>query len=111
MHLPLGGASLDLNACAPKPCKWILDMTWLNLVELSKLQNFNDILRQIANNEKPWKQWFDKEAPEDSPIPDGYEVSLKSFHRLLLIRCWCPDRTTVQVSVHLATVAATFTDF
>ena len=41
---------------------------------------------QIGRNDKTWKVWFDTDAPEESPIPDGYNSSLDTFRKLLLIR-------------------------
>ncbi|KAM8728478.1 dynein axonemal heavy chain 8-like [Acanthopagrus schlegelii] len=90
-----GGAALDLKTCPPKPFTWILDMVWLNLVELSKLPEFNKIINQVSQNGKPWKAWVDLDTPEEGVIPDGYNT-LNVFHKLLLIRSWCPDRTLSQ---------------
>jgi dynein heavy chain len=91
-----GGAALNLNSVEPKPKKWILDMAWLNLCELgNKLPQFNQILQQVARNDRAWKQWFDEDAPEEATIPDGYNT-LDPFRKLLLLRSWCPDRTLAQ---------------
>ena len=97
-----GGAALDLNSVEPKSKKWILDMTWLNLVELSKLAHFSQILRQISNNDKPWKQWFDTDAPEEEPFPEGYSNVLDTFKKLLLIRSFVPDRTLPMAKKYIA---------
>ncbi|XP_076677676.1 dynein heavy chain 8, axonemal kl-3 isoform X2 [Andrena cerasifolii] len=96
-----GGAALDLNTVYPKPCKWITDVTWLNLVALSALRQFQYIVSQVPASEKIWKQWFDKEAPEEEPLPNGYN-NLDTFRRLLLIRAWCIDRTLSQSRKYIA---------
>lgn len=90
-----GGAALDLKTVQQKPCKWITDVTWLHLVALSALKQFQYILTQIPASEKLWKLWFDKDAPEEEVIPDGYH-NLDTFRRLLIIRAWCMDRTLSQ---------------
>lgn len=96
-----GGAALDLNTVELKPCKWISDITWLNLVALSVLRQFQYILSQVPASEKQWKQWFDKEAPEEEVIPNEYN-NLDTFRRLLLIRAWCIDRTLSQSRKYIA---------
>lgn len=95
-----GGASLDLNAVAPKPFKWILDITWLNLVEISKLKPFAEILKKIESNEREWKVWYETERPEKEEIPCGYNA-LDVFRKLILIRSWSPDRTISQARKYI----------
>lgn len=42
-----GGAALDLNAVKPKPFTWILDVVWLNIVELNKHEPFTSLIEKV----------------------------------------------------------------
>ena len=49
-----------------------------------------------------WKEWFDEDAPEEAVIPNGYSNTLDVFHKLLLIRSWCPDRAIPMAKMYVA---------
>lgn len=96
-----GGAALDINSCPPKPWKWITESTWLNLVQLSYLTEFVDILDSIKINDRMWKAWYENDAPEEAFIPDSYNM-LDVFRKLLIIRSFCLDRTISQSRQYIA---------
>ena len=101
LFLLKGGAALDLNSVKPKPYRWMLDVIWLNLVEMSKIDAFSMLLEKVIESEKDWKSWCDTEAPEEEEIPCGYEENLNVFKKLLLVRSWCPDRTLSQARKYI----------
>ncbi|KAJ3055739.1 Dynein heavy chain 5, axonemal [Rhizophlyctis rosea] len=102
-----GGAALDINAVVKKPFNWIPDLTWLNLCALSKMPGFTDVLNQVGKNEKAWKSWYEKDAPENEVLPSGYQNSLDAFRRLLLIRSWTTDRTIMMAKQYIASSMTT----
>ncbi|CRK87169.1 CLUMA_CG000977, isoform A [Clunio marinus] len=105
-----GGAALDINTCPPKSGKWISDSTWLNIVQLSNLAQFKKIINQIKTNEKEWKQWYDKAAPEEEEFPSGYD-RLDDFRKLLIIRSFCIDRALSQCTKYISlSLGARFAD-
>jgi len=46
----------------------------------------------VSQNESQWRAWYETEAAEDEPIPGHYERWTSAFERLLVVRCWRPDR-------------------
>uniref|UniRef100_A0A2C9KAC4 Dynein heavy chain coiled coil stalk domain-containing protein n=1 Tax=Biomphalaria glabrata TaxID=6526 RepID=A0A2C9KAC4_BIOGL len=74
------------------------------LIKNTEFQAFIKVAFQctVASNEKAWKHWYDKPAPEEDVIPENYGNMLDPFNKLLLIRSWCPDRTSVQARDYIS---------
>jgi dynein heavy chain len=73
-----GNTSLD--EVEAKPFSWMSNNGWKDAVKLTELggvwQNF---LNDVKNNEKLWKEWYDLEMPEMTPMPCGYDQVLDKF--------------------------------
>ena len=41
---------MDLNSVQPKPFGWMLDVVWLNLVELSNHELFTQLLERVISD-------------------------------------------------------------
>ena len=47
-----------------------------------------DLLRSIEE----WSTWYDLEAPESHPMPQGYDEKLTPLEKMLVLRCFRVDR-------------------
>jgi dynein heavy chain len=52
----------------------------------------------IIADEAAWQTYYEREAPETAPLPNGYSSKLSQFEVLLLLRCLRVDRVTVAIT-------------
>jgi dynein heavy chain len=87
-----GNTSLD-DIEKKKPHTWISDNGWKDINMLDNLnESWTGLIDNLINKGSEWKEWYDLDAPEASPIPCGYSTKLSKFQILLLMRVIRPDR-------------------
>ncbi|NXD07257.1 DYH10 protein, partial [Nothocercus nigrocapillus] len=88
-----GNISLEKSA-RKKPCAWLPDQGWEDLIHLSELfpEKFESLPDDVEKNPDVWKNWYDIDALEQMPFPLHYQNSLSNFQKLLLLRCFRVDR-------------------
>ncbi|XP_056113379.1 dynein axonemal heavy chain 10 [Rhinichthys klamathensis goyatoka] len=94
-----GNLSLEKSK-RKKPCDWLPDQGWEDIVRLMELfpNEFGTLADDIEKNPEEWKKWYDLDAPEQASFPMKYKESLTPFQKLLLIRCFRLDRVYRAVS-------------
>ncbi len=82
-----------------KSVPWISDQGWEDLTKLVTVKEvFEAILPSLSRSEAQWKSWFDHEAPETSPFPDGLSEKLTDFQILCVLRCFRIDRLMISIT-------------
>ncbi|XP_036382121.1 dynein heavy chain 10, axonemal [Megalops cyprinoides] len=98
-----GNLSLEKSQ-RKKPCAWLPDQGWEDIVRLAELfpNEFGTLPDDIENNMDEWKTWYDLDGPEQVPFPMKYKENLTTFQKLLLLRCFRLDRVYRAVTDYVA---------
>ncbi|KAF4740188.1 Dynein heavy chain 10, axonemal, partial [Perkinsus olseni] len=87
---------VPVKVATPNPHPdWLPDTGWKDMQVLPGLgECFENIISDVSGAEGGllWREWFDLEQPESSPMPMGYDQACDPFQQLLVIRCLRTDR-------------------
>lgn len=87
-----GDTSLD-SASETCPVNWMSNTGWKDLLHAQTLDDvFVEVTKDFKVNISAWKEWYDLEAPEAVPLPNGFTDKMTTLQRLSIMRCFRPDR-------------------
>ncbi|XP_042636525.1 dynein axonemal heavy chain 10 [Orycteropus afer afer] len=88
-----GNISLEKSK-RKKPCAWLSDQGWEDIILLSETfaANFGNLPDDVEKHQVVWKEWYDLDSLEQFPFPLGYDKNTNPFQKLLILRCFRVDR-------------------
>lgn len=115
------GAAEDIKTARAKPqgnqFNFLDEKSWLNILAFSKhtfgessIPNFKELPDLLQKNQPGWLQYFEKNDPENYPIPDLAErmsqekEEMRAFMEMCLVRSVREDRTLVASSKFISSI-------
>uniref|UniRef100_A0A452SER6 Dynein axonemal heavy chain 10 n=1 Tax=Ursus americanus TaxID=9643 RepID=A0A452SER6_URSAM len=88
-----GNISLEKSQ-RKKPCAWLSDQGWEDIMLLSEMfsDNFGNLPDDVEKHVAVWQEWYDLDSLEQFPFPLGYDNNITPFQKLLILRCFRVDR-------------------
>ncbi|KAM9056172.1 dynein axonemal heavy chain 10 isoform 4-T4 [Megaptera novaeangliae] len=88
-----GNISLEKSK-RKKPCAWLSDQGWEDIILLSEMfpDNFGTLPDDVETHLTVWQEWYDLDSLEQFPFPLGYDDNITPFQKLLILRCFRVDR-------------------
>ncbi|GAB0086567.1 Dynein heavy chain [Sergentomyia squamirostris] len=98
------GSGMEVSNAPKNQFPWLHESIWLNIVQLSKISKFSNILDQMSNAEKLWRIWMLEDNPENVTVPfkTSPKDNLSQLQKLLLIRACCSDRVLGQSQKYIS---------
>ena len=75
---------------------------WHDLQRLVTMgEHFETLPADLLRATEEWRAWYDLEAPESVPMPQGYHEKLTPLERMLVLRCFRVDRIYVAITKYV----------
>lgn len=92
-----GGVVVD-NAQVNPNSKWISDKMWGEICRIDSVsKTFNGIRKSVEENHDTWKELYDSSNAQSHVLPFGWDSKLNGFQKLLLLRCFRPDKLILAI--------------
>eukprot|EP00668_Euglena_longa_P046636 GGOE01062321.1.p1 GENE.GGOE01062321.1~~GGOE01062321.1.p1 ORF type:complete len:2198 (+),score=861.46 GGOE01062321.1:644-6595(+) len=99
-----GGQVFDKEAQAPNPCpQWLSEKGWDNVYEANKLLAFHGISASFEQGPSQWQEVYLSPNPEDAVFPGDWNMKFEDLQRMIMIRCFRPDRVIFMVTRFIET--------
>ena len=86
-----GPTSSEVSQPNPAP-EWLTDKSWIEIVNMSRLQAFQGFDEHFAQSVPHYKGTFDSNDAHEHPMAAPWNDKLSSFQKLLFVRCIRPDK-------------------
>ncbi len=88
----LAGATSN-EAPFPNPAPdWLVESSWLEICDLSKLKTFKGFETEFVQNVDAWRAYFDSSTCYKDALPGKWDTCLEIFQKLLVLRCLRQDK-------------------
>jgi dynein heavy chain len=94
-----GNLSLEKAADPPPGDGFLSEQGWHDMQRLVALgDEFSSLPADVRAAVGEWRAWYDLEAPESSPMPQGYADKLSALGKMMVLRCFRVDRIYVAIT-------------
>lgn len=95
-----GGVGLDNPH--PNPCpNWLPDKAWDEICRLNDYPKFDTLRTGFKGLASSWKSYYDSPSPEKEPLAGKWNDNLKSFRKMMILRCLRPDKLVPAISNYI----------
>ena len=96
-----GNLSLEKAKDKP-PADWFPESGWHDMQRLITMgDQFASLPADLLRSIEEWRTWYDLEAPESHPMPQGYDEKLTPLEKMLVLRCFRVDRIYVAITKYV----------
>ena len=88
----LAGATSNDTAIPNPASGWLVESSWLDTSDLSKLERFKGFDSDLQANVGDWRKFFDSNTCYKEDLPGKWNDSLELFQKLLVLRCLRQDK-------------------
>eukprot|EP00960_Hanusia_phi_P026860 746504-Hanusia_phi.AAC.16 len=88
----LAGATNNETLLLNPAKEWLVESSWLDISDLSKLENFKNLDQDITENIDEWRRYFDSNTCFKDPLPGKWNEVLFPFQKLLILRSLRQDK-------------------